>query len=99
MLILRMKTITVRDLRQRWPRAEAMLEHEKEIIVTRDGKPVAKLVRVREVETARKRFDPRGHARWQAQVSGRRPVRWVEEFLIADRHAREVGASRALHRQ
>jgi prevent-host-death family protein len=50
-----MKTITVRDLRQRWPSAEAMLEREKEIIVTRDGKPVARLVRVREVEAARKR--------------------------------------------
>src|SRR5205809_19688 len=88
-----MKTITVRDLRQRWPRAEALLEREKEIIVTRDGKPVAKLVRVREVGAARKRFDPRGHARWQAKVSGRRTVRWVEEFLIPDRQAREVGAT------
>jgi antitoxin (DNA-binding transcriptional repressor) of toxin-antitoxin stability system len=94
-----MKAITVRDLRQRWPRAEAMLEHEKEILVTRDGKPVAKLVRVREVAAARRRFDPRGHARWQAQVSGRRTVRWVEAFLIADRQAREIGASRAVHRQ
>jgi len=94
-----MKTITVRDLRQRWPSAEAMLEHEKEIVVTRDGKPVAKLVRVREVEPARKRFDPRRHARWQAKVSGQRTVRWVEQFLIADRLAREVSASRAVHRQ
>ena len=80
-----MKTITVRDLCQHWPRAEALLEREREIIVTRDGKPVAKLVRVRELETARKRFDPRRHARWQAKVSGRRTVRWVDEFLISDR--------------
>ena len=72
-----MKTITVRDLRQRWPRAEAMLEREKEIVVTRDGKPVAKLVRVREARAARRRFDPRGHARWQARVSGGRTVRWI----------------------
>src|SRR2546425_3172741 len=71
----------------------------EEIIVTRDGKPVAKLVRVRELEIAPKRFNPRRHARWQAKVSGRRTVRWVEEFLIADRQAREVGASRAPHRQ
>ena len=89
----------MRDLRQRWPRAEAMLEREKEIIVTRDGKPVARLLRVREAKAPRKRFDPRGHARWQARVSGRRTVHWVEEFLIADRQAREAGASRALHRQ
>jgi len=94
-----MKTITVRDLRQRWPQAEAMLEREKEITVTRDGKPVARLVRVRDAVAARRRFDPRQHARWQAKAGGRRTVRWVEEFLVAEREAREAGASRALHRQ
>lgn len=83
-----MKTITVRDLRQRWPQAEAMLEREREIVITRDGKPVAKLVRFREAEKARKRFDPEAHAKWQDTVNGRRTVRWVEEFLIADRNAR-----------
>ena len=41
-----MKTITIRDLRQRWPEAEAALEVEDEILITRDSKPVAKLVRV-----------------------------------------------------
>jgi antitoxin (DNA-binding transcriptional repressor) of toxin-antitoxin stability system len=96
---LAVKTITVRDLRQRWPKAESMLEREKELVVTRDGKPVAKLVRVREARAARKRFDPRAHARWQVRVSGRRTVRWVEEFLFADRQAREVGTPRGLHRQ
>ncbi|MBI1846500.1 MAG: type II toxin-antitoxin system Phd/YefM family antitoxin [Candidatus Rokubacteria bacterium] len=40
-----MKTLTVRDLRQQWSRAEAMLETEGEILITRDGKPVARLVR------------------------------------------------------
>jgi antitoxin (DNA-binding transcriptional repressor) of toxin-antitoxin stability system len=93
------KTITVRDLRQRWPAAEALLQREKEIIVTRDGKPVAKLVRLREAEAARKRFDPAKHARWQSKVSGRRTVRWVDEFLMRDRQAREIGPPRALHRQ
>ena len=94
-----MKTITVRDLRQRWPKAEAMLEHEKEITVTRDGKPVAKLVRVRQTAQARKRFDPERHARWQAKASGPRTVRWVDEFLAADREAGEAGGWRDLHRQ
>lgn len=83
-----MKTISVRDLRHRWPRAEAMLEREKELVVTRNGKPVAKLVRFRAAEAARKRFDPKRHARWQASMSGRRTVRWVEKFLVADRQAR-----------
>src|SRR6267378_3843738 len=35
-----MKTITIRDLRQRWPEAEAALQIEEEIIITRDSKPV-----------------------------------------------------------
>ena len=39
-----MKTITIRDLRQRWPEAEAALQLENEILITRDSKPVAKLV-------------------------------------------------------
>ncbi|MGH7264481.1 MAG: type II toxin-antitoxin system Phd/YefM family antitoxin [Candidatus Rokuibacteriota bacterium] len=83
-----MKAITVRDLRQRWPRAEAMLEREREIVVTRDGKPVARLVRVRETGGRRKRFDARRHARWQRAANRRQPVGWVDEFLIADRQAR-----------
>jgi antitoxin (DNA-binding transcriptional repressor) of toxin-antitoxin stability system len=32
-----MRTITIRDLRQRWPEAEAALQAEEEIIVTRDS--------------------------------------------------------------
>jgi antitoxin (DNA-binding transcriptional repressor) of toxin-antitoxin stability system len=43
-----MKTISVRDLRQRWPEAEALLQVEEEIVITRDGRPVAKLVRIAE---------------------------------------------------
>jgi antitoxin (DNA-binding transcriptional repressor) of toxin-antitoxin stability system len=83
-----MKTITVRDLRQRWPAAEAMLDREKELLVTRDGKPVAKLVRFREAEPRRKRFDAAEHARWQRATNRGRTVRWVDEFLLADRDAR-----------
>jgi antitoxin (DNA-binding transcriptional repressor) of toxin-antitoxin stability system len=94
-----MKTITVRDLRQRWPQAESLLEREKEITVTRDGRPVARLVRVRRTSALRKRFDPVRHAQWQAKASGRRVVRWVEAFLTADREAGEAGGSRDLHRQ
>lgn len=81
-----MKTITVRDLRQRWPLAEAMLEAEGEILITRDSKPVAKLVRLVEVRQPRKRFDPKKHAAWQARVGGTRVVRWVDEFLARDRN-------------
>jgi antitoxin (DNA-binding transcriptional repressor) of toxin-antitoxin stability system len=82
-----MASISVRDLRQRWPRAEAMLRAEGEIIITRDGKPVAKLVRVREPQRARRRFNAARHAAWQAKMSRGRTVRWVDEFLIKDRAA------------
>jgi len=41
-----MKTVTIRDLRQRWPEAEAALQIEDEILIKRDSKPVAKLVRI-----------------------------------------------------
>ncbi len=83
-----MKTMSVRDLRQRWPRAEAMLETEGEILITRDAKPVARLVRFVESLPPRKRFEPAKHAAWQAKVGGKRLVRWVDEFLTRDRSAR-----------
>jgi antitoxin (DNA-binding transcriptional repressor) of toxin-antitoxin stability system len=65
-----MKTITIRDLRQRWPEAEAALAVEDEILITRDSKPVAKLVRLSTATTQRPRWDREAHARWQKKVSG-----------------------------
>lgn len=83
-----MKTISVRDLRQRWPEAEALLERENELLVTRDGKPVARLVRFREANGRRRRFDPKRHARWQSAMTRGACVHWVDEFLAADRSTR-----------
>jgi antitoxin (DNA-binding transcriptional repressor) of toxin-antitoxin stability system len=83
-----MKTISVRDLRQRWPEAEALLQVEEEIVITRDARPVAKLVRIAERPKPRKRFDPATHARWQRRVAGGRVSRWV------DRAVREARADR-----
>ena len=80
-----MITISVRDLRQRWPCAEALLRTQSEIIVTRDGKPVAKLIRIREPRSSRKRFDANRHAAWQAKMTRGRTMRWVQEFLVTDR--------------
>jgi antitoxin (DNA-binding transcriptional repressor) of toxin-antitoxin stability system len=65
-----MKTMTIRDLRQRWPEAEAALQIEDEILITRDSRPVAKLVRVVPTAARRPRWDPEEHARWQRKVSG-----------------------------
>lgn len=64
-----MKTITIRDLRQRWPEAEAALQTEEEILITRDSKPVAKLVRVAPEAPRRSRWNAEEHARWQRKVS------------------------------
>jgi antitoxin (DNA-binding transcriptional repressor) of toxin-antitoxin stability system len=64
-----MKTITIRDLRQRWPEAEAALAVEDEILITRDSKPVAKLVRLPVVARKRPRWNADAHARWQKKVS------------------------------
>jgi antitoxin (DNA-binding transcriptional repressor) of toxin-antitoxin stability system len=65
-----MKTITIRDLRQRWPEAEAALQVEDEIVITRDSKPVAKLVRFVPPKPKRKRWDPAEHERWIKRVFG-----------------------------
>ena len=65
-----MKTITIRDLRQRWPEAEAALNVEDEILITRDSKPVAKLVRISAVASKRPRWNAEEHARWQRKVCG-----------------------------
>lgn len=37
-----MNTITISDLRQRWPKVEALLQVEERVLVTRRGRPVAK---------------------------------------------------------
>jgi antitoxin (DNA-binding transcriptional repressor) of toxin-antitoxin stability system len=80
------KTINVRGLRQRWPQAEALLQVEKEIVITRDARPIAKLVRIAERPSPRKRFDPATHARWQRRLAGGRVSRWVDQAV---REARE----------
>jgi antitoxin (DNA-binding transcriptional repressor) of toxin-antitoxin stability system len=65
-----MKTISIRDLRQHWPEAEAALQIEDQILVTRDSKPVAMLVPVTTAVNRRPRWDMKAHARWQKKVSG-----------------------------
>jgi len=83
-----MKTVTVRDLRQRWPETERALQTEKEILVTRDSKPVAKLVRYVEPDKPRKRFDPVSHGKWQQKMSRGKMTRWVDEGLLKERDER-----------
>jgi antitoxin (DNA-binding transcriptional repressor) of toxin-antitoxin stability system len=47
------KTITIDNLRQRWPEVEAALQVAKEILTTRNGHSVAKLVRITGRESKR----------------------------------------------
>jgi len=85
-----MKTITIRDLRQRWPEAEKSLQIEKEIVITRDGEPVARLVRVTPEKPRRKRWDPEEHRRWLKKVWGKTQVALVDKYLQADREDRKL---------
>ena len=85
-----MKTITIRDLRQRWPETEKTLQVENELIITRDGEPVAKLVRVVPEKRKRKRWDPEEHKKWLKKVWGKKEVSLVDKYLQADREDRKL---------
>jgi antitoxin (DNA-binding transcriptional repressor) of toxin-antitoxin stability system len=87
------KTITIRDLRQRWPEAEAALELEEEILITRDSKPVAKLVRITPDPAKRPRWDAEAHARWQKKIAGGKVVQ-TNEILARNRADRSFSPKR-----
>lgn len=87
-----MKTITIRDLRQRWPEAEAALQIENEILITRDSRPVAKLVRVAQPKVKRKRWDPEAHKKWLKKMWGNKMMpssNTIWERARADRWEKE----------
>ena len=84
-----MKTITIREVRQRWPAAERLLQSEGEVMITRDGRPIARLIRLAEDRANRRRFSPTEHRRWQRQVFGpRTTLRWVDKALASSRSDR-----------
>ena len=84
-----MKTMTVRDIRLKWPEAERVLAREREIVVTRDGKPVARILPYEPPKQApRERFDPAAQQRWLARFwRGRAPGPSTDELLRRDREA------------
>jgi antitoxin (DNA-binding transcriptional repressor) of toxin-antitoxin stability system len=84
------KTITIRDLRQRWPETEKSLQVENEIVITRDGEPVAKLVRLVPPETRRKRWNPEEHKKWIKKVYGNKVFPSSDEQLAARRADRKL---------
>jgi antitoxin (DNA-binding transcriptional repressor) of toxin-antitoxin stability system len=85
-----MKTITIRDLRQRWPETEAALQVEDEILITRDSKPVAKLVRFVPPKSKRKRWNPKEHRKWIKKVFGNKVFPGSGEELAAARADRKL---------
>jgi len=83
------KSISVRELRHRWPEAEKALISEKEIIITRDAKPIARLTKWEGEPKRSGRFIPASHRKWQTQVFGPgKMLRSVEEWLANGREDR-----------
>lgn len=86
-----MKTMTVRDVRQRWPLAERALAEEGEVIVTRDGVPVARIVPFESRRRAgRSSVDWEALDRWRNRFwKGQPAQRSTDEDLADDRADRE----------
>lgn len=84
-----MKTMTVRDIRQHWPEAEKALGVEREIIITRDGKPVARLLPMEEAVVPKKRFDPEAQMRWMKETWGDQQIDTLTP-LLEDREDRKL---------
>jgi len=82
-----MTRMTVRDVRLHWPKAEKALAEGEEIVVTRDSKPVARLLPfVEQPKARRKRFDPESHMRWLNKLwKGRSFGPSTDELLAQDR--------------
>jgi antitoxin (DNA-binding transcriptional repressor) of toxin-antitoxin stability system len=84
-----MKTMTVRDVRLKWPEAERALARVGEIVVTRDSKPIARILPYEAHPRARRvRFDPAEQARWLERFwRNRRVGPSTDELLRRDRQA------------
>ncbi len=85
-----MKMIPIRDLRQRRPKAKAALRAKDEIIVPRDSRQMAKLVRVTQAEAQRPRWTPEAHRTWIRKVYGNKAFPGSDETLAAARADRKL---------
>jgi len=79
--------MTVRDVRLKWPEAEKLLAEGGEIVVTRDAKPVARIVPYREPRARRRaRFDPAAQMKWLQRFWKDQPAQpSTDELLRRDR--------------
>ncbi|HZA29313.1 MAG TPA: type II toxin-antitoxin system prevent-host-death family antitoxin [Gammaproteobacteria bacterium] len=75
-----MKQLSIRELRSELPHIDDLLRHEGEILITRRGTPIARVLPIR---TATK---IPSHADLRARVP--RLVRGSEEYIRADRDER-----------
>jgi antitoxin (DNA-binding transcriptional repressor) of toxin-antitoxin stability system len=84
--------MTVRDIRLRWPEAEKALATDGEVVVTRDAKPVARIIPyVPPTRKKRHRFDPKEHIRWLRKISkGESAAPSTDQLLREDREARTL---------
>jgi antitoxin (DNA-binding transcriptional repressor) of toxin-antitoxin stability system len=79
-----MTSMTVRDVRLHWPMAEKALAEGEEILITRDSKPVARLLPlVAGTRQRRQRFDPQAHARQMKRFWRNRPAQPSTDVLLA----------------
>jgi antitoxin (DNA-binding transcriptional repressor) of toxin-antitoxin stability system len=85
-MVLAMKTISVRDIRLHWPKAEQALRREGELVVTRDGAPVARLLPFEAPAVRAPQFDGAAHLGWLSSFwKGKRLERSTDEWLDEDR--------------
>jgi hypothetical protein len=81
-----MKSLSIDVLRLNWSAAEKALEREAEIIITRNGKPGAKLIRLHETPAPRRRFDPKAHMARMRKIFNGRTLPSIDTQLQADRN-------------
>lgn len=83
-----MTTFTIRELRQRWPEIEKAVGEEDEVLITRDGKPIAKVLRYEEPIEKRSRFNPEKHIAKMKKIVGGKTFPSIDESLQKSRASR-----------
>ena len=82
-----MARFSVRDVRLHWPKAEKALRDGEEIVVTRDGRPVARLLPyIEPTAPGRRRFEAKAHLSWLSRFwKGKKVAPTTDEWLARDR--------------
>jgi antitoxin (DNA-binding transcriptional repressor) of toxin-antitoxin stability system len=84
--------MTVRDLQLHWPRAEKALAQGEEIVITRDAKPVARLLPfIPATPRARPRFNPERHLRRLHRFWKGQPAQPSTDGCLAQDRADQAG--------